>query len=132
VPVCTTTTCAAPAGAEAEAVVVELGGSEVDGVGDGLVAAAVGLGVELERVVVVDLLHAESRAIVAARATRPNRCMFTRSPHSPSSVRLGERSNKSQIPTPSSVVSAVGGRCQQKTPGCSPPESRAGARAGRN
>jgi hypothetical protein len=83
--------------AEAEAVIVELGATEVDGVGDGLVAAAVGVSVELEPVVVVDLLHAERSAIADARATRPNRCMFTRSPLSPSSVRLGEGPNESQI-----------------------------------
>jgi hypothetical protein len=100
VPVCTTTTCAALAVAETEAVVVGLGGTETDGLGDGLVAAEVGVGVELEPVLVVDLLHAESRAIVAPRATKPNRCMFTRSPHSPPTVRLGEGSTESQISLP--------------------------------
>jgi hypothetical protein len=80
------------------AVVVGLGGTEDDGLANGLVAAAVGVGVGLGLVVVVDLLlHAERRAIVAARATRPNRRMFIESPHSPSAVRLGEGSKESQI-----------------------------------
>ena len=46
----------------------ELGGTEDDGLGNGLVAVAVGVGVGLA--VVVDLLlHAERSTIVAARAT---------------------------------------------------------------
>jgi hypothetical protein len=84
--------------AEAEAVTVELGGAEDDGLSDGLVAAVVGVGVGLGLAVVVDLLlQAERNAIVAASATRPNRCMFMGSPHSPTTVRLGEASNESQI-----------------------------------
>jgi hypothetical protein len=114
VPVCTTATCPAPAVAETEAVVVGLGGTEDDGLGDGLVAAAVGVGVELGLVVVVDLLlHAERRAIVAARATRPNRCMFIESPHRPSAVRLGEGSIESQIR--SLIGSCRRSRRQRKT-----------------
>ena len=78
-PVCTTTTCAAPAVAEAEAVVVGLGGTEDDGLADGLVAAAVGVGVGLGLVVVVDLLlHAERKAIVAAQNRDPVLASFTR------------------------------------------------------
>jgi len=84
--------------AVAEAVAVELGRAADDGLANGLVAAAVGVGVVLGLVVVVDLLlHAERRPIVAARATRPNRCMFIESPHSPSAVRLGQGSKESQI-----------------------------------
>jgi hypothetical protein len=97
-PVCTTTTGAAPAVAEAEAVAVEVGGAEDEALGDGVVAAAVGVGVGLGLAVVVDLLlHAERRAIVAARATRPNRCMFMGSPHRLPAARLGEGSEESQI-----------------------------------
>jgi hypothetical protein len=99
-PVCTTTTCAAPAVAEAEAVAVGLGGTEDEGLGDGLVAAAVGVGVGvgLGLAVVVDLLlHAERGAIVAARATKPNRCIFMESPHRPPAARPGEGSKQSQI-----------------------------------
>jgi hypothetical protein len=97
-PVCTTTTGAAPAVAEAEAeavaVAVELGGAEEEALGDGLVAVAVGVGLA----VVVDLLlHAERRAIVPARATRPNRCMFMGSPHRLPVARLGQGSEESQI-----------------------------------
>jgi hypothetical protein len=79
------------------AVAVELGGTEDEELGDGLVAAAVGVGVGLVVVVVDLLLHAERRAVVAARATRPNRCMFMGSPHRSPAARLGEGSNKSQI-----------------------------------
>jgi hypothetical protein len=79
-------------------VVVALGGTEDEGLGNGLVAAAVGVGVGLGLGVVVDLLlHAERSAIVAARATRPNRCMFMGSPLSPPAARLGEGSKESQI-----------------------------------
>jgi len=99
-PVCTITTGAAPAVAVAvaEAVAVELGTTEAEALGDGLVAAAVGVGVGLGLAVVVDLLlHAERRAIMAARATRPNRCMFMGSPHRPPAGRLGQGSKESQI-----------------------------------
>src|SRR5438876_10840917 len=97
-PVCTTTTCAAPAVAEAVAVAVALGGVADEGLGNGLVAAAVGVGVGLGLAVVADLLlHAGRRAIVAARATRPNRCMFMGSPHRPPAARLGQGSKESQI-----------------------------------
>jgi len=70
VPVCTTTTPAAAAVGEAKAGV---------GLGDELEAATVGVGVELGPALGVDLAHAESRAIIPARATRPNRWMFMRS-----------------------------------------------------
>jgi hypothetical protein len=83
----------------------------------------VGVGVGLGLVVVVDLLlHAERRAIAAARATRPNRCMFMGSPHRLSAARLGQGSKESQIrlPHPSSWVGPpaaedawVSGRSQQ-------------------
>src|SRR2546421_12641744 len=97
-PVCTTTTGVAPAVAEAEAVAVELGKTEDEALGDGLVAAAVGVGVGLGLAVVVDLLlHAERRTIVAARETRPNRCMFMGSPHRSPVARLGQGSEESQI-----------------------------------
>src|SRR5438270_12085247 len=99
-PVWTTSTCPAPAVAVAVAVAVtvELGGAGDEALADGLVAAAVGVGVGLGLAVVVDLLlHAERRAIVAARATRPNRCMFMGSPHRLSVARLGEGSEESQI-----------------------------------
>jgi hypothetical protein len=73
--------------AEAEAVTAELGGAEDEALGDGLLAAVVGVGVGLGLLVVVDLLlHAERvdrRTIAAARATKPTRCMFMRSPHRP-------------------------------------------------
>jgi hypothetical protein len=79
-------------------VAVELGGAADEGLGDGLVAAAVGVGVGLGLVVVVDLLlHAERRAIAVARATRPNRCMFMGSPHRLPAARLGQGSKESQI-----------------------------------
>src|SRR5437660_11510258 len=99
-PVCTTPTCGAPAVAEAEAVAVavELGGAVDEGLVNGVVAAAVGVGVGLGLAVVVDLLlHAERRAIVAARATRLNRCMFMGSPHRLPAARLGQGTNESQI-----------------------------------
>src|SRR5260370_33463695 len=100
-PVCTTTTGAAPGVAEAEAVAVEVGGAEDEALGDGVVAAAVGVGVGLGLAVVVDLLlHAERSAIVAARATRPNRCLFMGSPHRLPDARLGQRSEESQICLP--------------------------------
>jgi hypothetical protein len=74
----------ADAVAGAEPVAAELGVAEDEALGDGLVAAAVGVGVGLGPVVVVDLLlHAENMAIAAARAARPNRCMFMGSPHRP-------------------------------------------------
>jgi len=96
-PVCTITTGAAPAEAVAEAVAVELAGAEGAALGDGLVAAAVGVGVGLGLAVVVDLLLHADRTIVAARATRPNRCMFMGSPHRLRAARLGEGSKESQI-----------------------------------
>jgi hypothetical protein len=79
-------------------VAVGLGRNDDEGLGDGLVAAAVGVGVGLGLAVVVDLLlHAERSAIVAARATRPNRCMFMGSPHRSPAARLGEGAKESQI-----------------------------------
>jgi hypothetical protein len=128
-PVCTTTTGAAPAVAEAEAeavaVAVELGGAEEEALGDGLVAVAVGVGLA----VVVDLLlHAERRAIVAARATRPNRCMFMGSPHRLPAARLGQGSEESQICL-SYPEGLRRGHWQREMPDWGLPEPRSGQMA---